>query len=196
MKKLFTMLIMVLFTVTLTSCVEEANVEPDPIVDDNEDDETVDPNEEENPRMDAPSFIVELIENEITDTYTYYVYSGVISNTKISNIYVGVNEEGLDQLYIYRVIVMGRWDTISYILIIDSDSNTLQGLQIVAHDEQRGDFIELDSFLNQFDNTDIDFYLSNDVSLGIDGDASATTTIEAMNSTIEEIINHYKNNVE
>ena len=92
-----------------------------------------------------------IIENEISEDFTYYVHSGFVTDTKISNIYVGVNSQGIDQLYVYRVSVMGRWDTISYLLILDSQSNTLEGLQIISHDENWGSFIELDSFLDQFE---------------------------------------------
>ena len=47
-----------------------------------------------------------------------------------------------------------------------------------------------------FMDKDITFYLTNDVELGVDGNTSATTTINGFNSTLEEAIEYYQNNIE
>lgn len=186
MRKLLLLSIFVL-SFGLSACVEES-----PYVDDSKDQEQEQQNE--TPEQ-APTQIVTIIEEVISYSLDYLIESGPVSGTDIKAHYIGVNDT-FTEVHILRMEYEGRWSNIDYLIIIDSESDTIKAVKIVSHGENWGSFIELDSFLNQFIDKDISYYLTNDVLLGVDGDASATTTISGFNRTLEEAITYYQNNIE
>ena len=184
MKKITMLTILVLGILGLSSCI----VEDDPVDDDNiTDSET---------ELEAVSMSLQNTFNEHIDgELMFYILSENISDTAITHIYVGMEGEN-EFIYVYRSEYMGRWDLINYIIMIDISTDSILAIEIMSHGENWGSFIEGDSFLSQFEGKDVDYYLSNDIELGVDGNASATTTINGFNSTLEEAVNHYLDNLQ
>lgn len=193
MKKLLIVIFSIFFVFTLSSCVVEEPETIDDPIDENENNE--DPVDDPDPLVEV-SIELDLLFNEYTDAeLTFYVESNAVIGTNITNIYVGMDETENTEVYAIRSQYMGRWDSVNYIIIIDVETETLLGVEIMYHNEQRGAFIELDSFLNQFVDMDINHYINEDVILGIDGDASATTTISGFDDTLDSAIDYYLNNL-
>ena len=191
MKKVLILFIMLLGILSLTACV----VEDDPVDDSTTPVDDEDPIDEEDPLPHASGELNTLFNDFLTEERTFFVYDNAILNTNITNIYVGVDDSDMEEVFVIRSQYMGRWDSVNYVLLIDTDTDTIIGVEIMFHDENWGSFIEGDAFLNQFVDMDINYYLNNDVELGIDGNASATTTIGGFNRTLEDAINYYLENL-
>lgn len=186
MKKISLILLSLLFVFTLASCVKD-----DPYKDNGSRDEP-----EDDIIIEVPGSILTLIEEDILESLSFSTISEDITGTTIVNIYVGKDDLNEEKFYAIRMEFMGRWDTVDFMVLIDKEQNQIVSLIIVEESENWGSFITMDSFLDQFPSKSVEFYLTNDVLLGIDGNSSATTTIGGINASLEEAINYYKNNLE
>ncbi len=128
-----------------------------------------------------------------SDTFEMFYHEEITSSVSyVTNVYSAYSNEDTLLGYIYKATGAGRWGDITYIIALDTDGIIL-AFDVIESSENWGAFIELDSFQNQFDMMEIEYYLTNDFELGLDGNAAATTTIPVTDSVIKEVGTLYQN---
>ena len=197
MKKIKMVFLSFLLVFLLSSCVVDDGYTDSGNNDDLIDDEVIEDEviEDEIDTL-VPADILALIEAEVSGTIMFTTMEEAIDSTSIVNVYVGKNESDVAEYYVLRMVFMGRWADVDFMVIFDKTEDEIVSMVVIEEDENWGSFITLDSFLDQFIGKSIDFFLTNDVLLGVDGNSSATTTIGGINQSLEEAINYYKNNLE
>jgi len=129
------------------------------------------------------------------DFDTYYVNDTVNTDdySRIDAIYEAHKSETLEAVIIVAT-VEGRWGPINFVFSINTVSNKIIDFSVFDSSEKWGSFISLDSFQDQFNDTELEFYSLNLFELGIDGNADATTTIGSLYAGLTQIISMYDAN--
>jgi len=196
MKKLGMLLVALVLMFTLAGCNnDDGTFDGGRKTTDSGDNTDVDPVDEVDDMFESLDSTMEtLLYDTVNNDLMYFKYPVAVTD-HVQEVYYGRNTEGITEIYVIRLIVDGFWGPIEYIISFDVIGNELIGIEIIDHQEQRGAFIVLETYRDQFAYVSINYFLSNSVSIGIDGDASATTTIPAMEESIKEAINFYYNNL-
>lgn len=127
--------------------------------------------------------------NATSDTFDmFYFEEFVMDTTYITNVYSAYDESDMLAGYLFKATGDGRWGPVTYLITLDADG-TILAFDVLESSENWGSFISLDSFQDQFDGMQIDYYLTNMFELGVDGNASATTTIPLTENVLKEVAN-------
>lgn len=132
----------------------------------------------------------QFIDGVFDGVYDYYHEDFEMTTSFITNVYSVYDLNDTLTGYMFMATGDGRWGDVTYLISLNT-LGVIHAFDVLESSENWGSFIELDSFQDQFTDMEIGYYLLNDFELGVDGNASATTTIPLTLNVLQETANLY-----